>query len=106
MIAQGYIAAAIAAASFAAGGTIAWKYQGARLETCATQRTSLANSVEAQNASIKAMADQGAKDRATLAEALKSGQEARQKASAMVAARNLKKAPDSCDEAIRMTDAE
>lgn len=56
MAAQLYLALGIAAASFAAGGGIAWKYQGARLETCTTVRDGLSERIREQNKGIAAQA--------------------------------------------------
>ena len=55
MIGQAYIAAAIAAASFLAGGTAAWKSQGARLETCQVKADHLTAALADQNEAVEAL---------------------------------------------------
>lgn len=106
MAAQLYIAAGIAAAAFAAGGGIAWTVQGYRLDACSVKSEVLAADLEEQDKAVEDLAEQGRKDQESLAKALESAQGARKAAAARVAVRSASKAPDSCDAAIALTDAE
>ena len=80
MTPQAYLAVAIAAASFAAGGGLAWKYQGARLETCQAKSANLSESLSEQNRRVEALAQAGDKARREAQEAAKQAAEAEVKA--------------------------
>ena len=102
----GYIALAAAAAGFGSGwGVNGWRL-GAELATVTAQRDGYGTALDLQNKSVQALADEGKKTRAELAEALTAGAEAQTRAAAAVAARTQKKAPASCDAAMAETDRE
>lgn len=104
MIAQGYIALAIAVASFAAGGGLAWKYQGARLDTCKAARDGLGQQIKDQNAAIDAV-----RQRSDVLQAQSAADAAKARAAAAAALANANKrgpAPATCDAAFDSLDRE
>jgi hypothetical protein len=106
MIPQLYLLAGAAAISFAAGGGLAWKYQGARLETCALAKQNLSASLSEQNARVEHLEQISDKARADAEAAYAKGRTEQAAASARIATRNAKPAPNSCDAAMALTDAE
>jgi len=80
LIPQIYIAAAIAASSFALGGGIAWKYQGAKLETCEAKGAHKDALLAEQSEAVEAVKAAGDKVRADAAVATKRAAEAEAKA--------------------------
>jgi len=106
MAAQLYIAFGIAAASFAAGGTLAWKYKGAQLETCKIERRVVADALEDQNKAVEALATKGEETRKKLDAALLATTQAAKSAEARVAQRKALPVPKSCDAAFDLLDKE
>jgi hypothetical protein len=104
MIAQGYIALAIAGASFAAGGGLAWKYQGARIEACALARDGLGQQIKDQNAAIEVV-----RQRSDALQAQAANDAAKARAAAKAALDKANKrgpAPKTCDAAFDALDKE
>lgn len=104
MIPQLYMLAGAAAISFAAGGGLAWKYQGARLETCKVTRDGLGQQIKDQNAAIEVVRQ---RSDALQAQAAIDAEKARKAAAEALARANKRgPAPATCDAAFDALDKE